>query len=192
MIDAIEAAKALGAKNILVAFFGNGDLRLRDSNGNFRDLKDGEYSSYELDTKAVKRVVEAMRQIAPRAEDAGVVIGLENTLTAKQNLDIINQIGSKMVQVYYDVGNSWGNGYNVPHEIRMLGNDLICEVHLKDYKTKLLGSPEGQVDMKACAKALADIGYDKWLVLETSGRKGHFLEDTRANVAFVKKTFQMA
>jgi len=97
-----------------------------------------------------------------------------------------------LVQVYYDVGNSWGNGYNVPHEIRMLGNDLICEVHLKDYKTKLLGSPEGQVDMKACAKALADIGYDKWLVLETSGRKGHFLEDTRANVAFVKKTFQMA
>lgn len=192
VIDAIEAAKALGARNILIAFFGNGDLRLRDANGNFRDLKDREFSSYELDTRAVRRVVEVLRQIAPRAEDLGVAMGIENTLTAKQNLEIIDQIGSKMAQVYYDVGNSWGNGYDVPGEIRMLGNECICEVHLKDRKTKMLGSPEGQVDMGQCAKALSEIGYDKWLVLETSGRKDRFLEDTRTNVTFVKKTFRMA
>ena len=192
VIDALEAAAALGAKNILIAFFGNGDLRLKDALGKMRDLKDGEFSSYELDTKRVKRVVEALRQIVPRAEDLGVVLGLENTITARQNLEIIDQIGSPMVQVYYDVGNSTGNGYDVPGEIRLLGNDRICEVHLKDWKTKMLGRPEGQVDMKAAAKALSDIGYDKWLVLETSGRKGHFIEDTRTNVAFVKKTFRMA
>ena len=120
------------------------------------------------------------------------MLGLENTITARQGLEIIDQIGSPMVQVYYDVGNSTGNGYDVPGEIRLLGNDRICEVHLKDWKTKMLGRPEGQVDMKAAAKALADIGYDKWLVLETSGRTGHFIEDTRTNVAFVKKTFRMA
>ena len=192
VIDAIEAAKALGAKNILMAFFGNGDLRLKDATGKYRDLKDGEYSSYELDRKGVTRVVEALLQIAPRAEDAGVVMGLENTITAKQNLEIIERVGSKMLQVYYDVGNSTGNGYNVPSEIRMIGNDRICEVHLKDWKTKMLGSPEGQVDMQKCAEVLTDIGYDKWLVLETSGRKGQFIEDTRTNVAFVKKTFKMA
>ena len=137
------------------------------------------------------RSVEALRQIVPRAEDAGVALGIENTITAKQNLEIIDQIGSEMVQVYYDVGNSWGNGYDVPAELRMLAKNRICEVHLKDWKTPLLGSAEGMVDMGRCAKALADIGYDKWLVLETSGRKGKFFEDTRANVAFVKKTFRM-
>jgi hypothetical protein len=46
--------------------------------------------------------------------------------------------------------------------------------------------------MTLCAEALSDIGYDKWLVLETSGRKDRFLEDTRLNVEFVKKTFEMA
>lgn len=192
VIDAIEAAVALGAKNILIAFFGNGDLRKKDADGNFIEHKDGGFSRYELNEKGVTRVVEALRQIVPRAEDAGVVLGLENTLTAKQNLEIIARIGSGWAQVYYDVGNSKGNNYDVVSEIRMLGNDRICEVHLKDRGTRLLGSPESQVDMNACAKALDDIGYDKWLVLETSGREGKFIEDTQANVGYVKKTFRFA
>ncbi len=192
VIDAIEAARDLGAKCILIAFFGNGDLRLKNLYGKMRDLKDGTFSSYQLDTKMVQRVVEALRQIVPRAEEAGVVLGLENTLTAKQNLDIIDRVGSDMVQVYYDVGNSWGNGYDVPSELRLLGNDRICEVHLKDWNTRMLGAEGAMVDMKACAKALNDIGYDKWVVLETSGRENKFAEDTKTNVAFVEKTFHIA
>jgi len=45
------------------------------------------------------------------------------------------------------------------------------------------------VDNVAAAAALRDIGYDKWLVLETSGRRDQFLEDTQANVAWAKETF---
>jgi len=192
VIDAVEAAKALGAQNILIAFFGNGDLRLKDANGEMIKHEKNGFATFELDSRGVTRVVEALKQIVPRAEDAGVALGLENTLSAAQNLEIIDRIGSPIVQVYYDVGNSWGNGYDVPAEIKMLGNDRICEVHLKDWKTRMLGSPEGQVDMRQCAEALVEIGYDKWLVLETSGRKDKFVEDTKTNVAFAKKTFNIA
>ncbi len=192
VIDALEAARVLGAKNVLLAFFGNGDLRLLDASGDFRNKRPDGHASYELDTMAVTRVVEVLRQIAPRAEQLGIALGLENTLTAKQNLEIIERVGSDMVQVYYDVGNSWGYGYDVPSEIRHLGNDRICEVHLKDRNTKLLGSSDGMVDMQACARALKDIGFNKWLVLETSGRENRFHEDTRTNVSFVKDTFEMA
>jgi sugar phosphate isomerase/epimerase len=191
VIDAIEAARALGAGNILMAFFGKGDLRLRNDEGKFQRKEDGS-NEFELDPVGIDRVAAALRQVVPRAEQAGVVLGIENTISARQNLEIIEKIGSSVAQVYYDVGNSWGNGYNVPAEIRMLGNDRICEVHLKDWKTPILGSAEAQVDMQQCAEALDDIGYDKWLVLETSGRKDRFIEDTRANVAFAKKTFTMA
>lgn len=191
VIDAVEAAQDLGAKNILIAFFGNGDLRRKNIYGKMRDLKDGSFSSYELDTKMVQRVVEALRQIAPRAEDAGVALGLENTLTAKQNLDIIDRVGSDIVKVYYDVGNSWGNGYDVPKELRLLGNDKLCEVHLKDWNTPMLGSDGPMVNMKACASVLEEIGYDKWVVLETSGRENKFEEDTKTNIKFVKKTFHI-
>jgi len=189
VIDAIEAAAAIGAKNILIAFFGNGDLRLQDSTGQWRNLRKSAPASYELDAQGVNRVVEAMRQIAPRAASVGVVLGLENTLTAEQNLEIIDRIGSPMVQVYYDVGNSTHFGYDVPAELRLLGAERICEIHLKDTKVPLLGSDGGEVDFTAISAACRAIGYSKWYVLETSGRKDHFLEDTLANVAFVEKLF---
>ena len=94
-----------------------------------------------------------------------------------------------MVQVYYDIGNSTHYGYDVPSELRLLGNDRICEVHVKDWQSKVFGRQEGEVDVAACAKALREIGYDKWLVLETSGREGMFEQDTRDNIAFVRLTF---
>ena len=118
-----------------------------------------------------------------------MALGLENTITAAQNLEIIDRVGSEWLQVYYDLGNSTGNGYDVPAELRMIGNDRLCEVHLKDWNTPLLGSEEGMVDNVAAAAALRAIGYHKWLVLETSGRQDQFLEDTRANVAWAKETF---
>lgn len=196
VVDAIEAAKALGSTNVLMAFFGNGDLRLRDSTGEFRNVSEGPFSSYELDARGVTRVVEALRQIVPRAEEAGIVLGLENTLTAVQNLDIIDRVGSDWVQVYYDTGNSTAYGYDPPSEIRMLGNDRICEIHIKetlgldDPNRPLLGGPDRQgVDFEGVAEACKAIGFDKWYILETSGREGAFEEDTRANVAFAKRLF---
>lgn len=195
-LDAIEAADALGASTVLLAFFGDGDLRLRDDQGNPIEVGKAPYNTYKLDTKGVQRVVEALRQIVPRAEEAGIAIGLENTLTAEQNLELIDAVGSDVVQVYYDVGNSTAYGYDVPGEIRTLGRDRICEIHLKETlslegpKSRVLGEPEqGGVDFEAVVQACSDIGYDGWFILETGGRDGQFLGDTRSNVSFARRHF---
>ena len=192
VIDAIEAAVALGASNVLMAFFGNGDLRFKDAAGEFVNQSDGEFASYQLDEEKVTSVVNTLKEIVPRTQDTGVALGLENTITAAQNLEIIDRVGSEWLQIYYDVGNSTGNGYDVPGELRTIGNSRLCEVHLKDWNTPLLGSADGMVNMPAVAAVLDEIGYDKWLVLETSGREDQFLEDTRANVAWAKQTFHRA
>jgi sugar phosphate isomerase/epimerase len=192
VIDAIETAAVLGSSNVLLAFFSRGDLRFRDDDGEFVNQSEGTFASYQLDEDKVTSVVNTLKQIMPRAQAAGVIVGLENTITARQSVEIIDRVGSEWLRVYYDVGNSTGNGYDVPGEIRMLENDMICEVHLKDWQTPILGSEDSQVDMAAAAAALRDIGYNKWLVLETSGREDNFLEDTRANVEFVNATFDMA
>jgi len=189
VVDALEAASALGSTNILTAFFGNGDLLERDESGSYINISNGPFAEYKWKEKDVERVIAVMKQIVPRAEDLGVIIGLENTLSAVQNLQIIDEIGSPMVQVYYDIGNSTGNGYDVPAEIRNIGNHRMCEVHIKNMGSRLIFGDEGEVDMEACAIALRDIGYDKWLVLETSGRRGMFEEDTRANIEYVRKVF---
>jgi sugar phosphate isomerase/epimerase len=152
-----------------------------------------------LDSPGVDRVVEALRQIMPRAEDLSIRVGLENTLTAKQNLEILERVASPMLKVYYDVGNSTAYGYDVPTELRLLGNDRICEIHLKerlgveDPEWGLLGSlGERGVNFQAVADACRDIGYDKWYVIESSGRKDRFEADTRANVEFVTSLFSFS
>lgn len=144
----ITGTKDLDAKVILLAFFGKGDLR---------------FGSGELKEKDVDTLVEQLKTLAPKAETAGVIIGLENTLSARQNLDIINRVKSGAVRVYYDIGNSTHNGYDVPEEIRLL-DDRICQIHFKDNEGYL---GEGEVSMAPVAEAIHAIGYTGWIVLET-------------------------
>lgn len=196
VIDAVEAAAELGSTNILIAFFSNGDLRLRDASGEYINRSQGKFASYEWDSAGVERVIAALKQIAPRARDHNILLGLENTLTAEQNLEILERVDSPWVKVYYDVGNSTSYGYDVPTEIRLLGKERICEIHIKetlgldDPRKELLGGPATRgVDFDGVAAAVRDIDYDKWFVLELSGLKGRFVEDTRANVEFVRERF---
>lgn len=198
VIDAVEAAAALGSTNILIAFFSNGDLRLRDASGEHINRSDGPFASYEWDSAGVERVIAALKQIAPRARDHNILLGLENTLTAEQNLEILERVDSPWVKVYYDVGNSTSYGYDVPTEIRRLGKDRICEIHIKetlgldDPRKELLGGPASRgVDFDGAAAAVREIGYEKWFVLELSGMDGRFVEDTRANVEFVRDRFAL-
>ncbi len=166
----IEATADLGATNILLAFFGAGDLRKN---------KD------ELKADAVDAVVGRLKDAAPKAEKAGVVLGLENYLTAKQNLAIIERVGSRAVQVYYDARNSADVGHDPAAEIRELKGQL-CQIHFKD-GPNFLG--EGKVNWEAVRDALNDIGYKGWVVLETSCPSGNREADFKRNAAFVRKLF---
>jgi L-ribulose-5-phosphate 3-epimerase len=169
----IDATADLGAKVILVAFFGRGDLR--DKND---DLK----------PKDVDVTVERIKAAAVRAEKAGVILGLENTLSAAQNLAILDRIQSNAVRVYYDICNSTNYDYVVPKEIREL-KDRICQIHFKE-NVDFLG--EGKVDMKGVAAAMNEINYNGWVVLETrikdKDRDGSF----KKNAEYTKKLLGLA
>lgn len=149
----IDATAAMGAKVILVPFFGRGDLRMKGSR--------------RPDPAKRDKTIEVLKSVAPRAEEKGISLGLENTLTAEDNMAIVEKVGSPAVRVYYDIGNSTYNGYDVPKEIRMLGTKLICQIHFKDGGF-LLG--RGKVDTAAVRDAMVEIGYKGWIVLETSRR----------------------
>jgi len=123
-IAAIEIAKALGARVILLPFFGRGALRTHE----------------EMDF-----VGDFLKEIGPEAEKTGVILGIEDTISAVDNLRILDRAKSPAVQVY-DVGNSTGGGFDIIKEIRMLGRHRICEFHFKD-NPKYLG--EGRIDFPA-------------------------------------------
>jgi L-ribulose-5-phosphate 3-epimerase len=160
--DAIPVARALGVRVILLPFFGRGALQ----------------TAAEMDY-----VGDALRELAPAAERAGVTLGLEDTISARDNVRIMERSRSRAVLTYYDVGNSTLGGFNVIEEIRWLGRERICEVHLKD-NPHYLG--RGKIDFTAVIDALADIGFAGWAQLECDAPSGSVENDMRTNLQFVR------
>lgn len=161
--QSVPIAKALGLKVILLPFFGDGAIKTPD---------DMDY------------VGDVLRELAPDAEKAGVTFGLEDTISARDNVRIMDRSKSPAVLIYYDVGNSTQNGFNVVEEIRWLGRARICEVHLKD-NPNYLG--EGKIDFVAVVNALADIGFSQWAQLETTNPTKNVEADMGRNLAFIRK-----
>ena len=163
----IEAAKDLGAVAILVPFFGKGELR----------------KGKELNKEVVDPLVARMKEAGPKAKAAGVILGLENTCSAKQNIEILDRIASDAVGCYYDIGNSTGGGYDVPAEIREL-KARIGSIHFKDGGSYL---GEGKVKMEPIAEALKAIDYKGWIVLETSCPSKDTVADCKKNADYIRK-----
>jgi len=140
--ESVEVCKALGVAVVLVPFFGRGDLR--------------------NDQPGTEAVIERLKRVAPQAEKAGVIFGFESWLSAEQHMEILNRVGSPAVQVYYDVGNSQKQGYDIFKEIRYLGKH-ICEFHAKD-NDDLYG--KGKMNFPEVRRAMDDIGYRGWIHIE--------------------------
>ncbi|WP_020605826.1 sugar phosphate isomerase/epimerase family protein [Spirosoma spitsbergense] len=165
--DSVDVAKALGVKNVLLAFFNNNDLR--------------------NDKEGTRIVIERLKAVAPKAEKAGVVLGIESWLSAPEHMAILDAVGSPAVKVYYDVCNSSVMGYDIFQEIRDLGKERICEFHLKE-NGHLLG--EGPVDLAKVRQAIEAIGYEGWLQIEGAIPAGRpMLESYRYNNKTVRSLF---
>jgi sugar phosphate isomerase/epimerase len=164
--DSIDVCQALGVRVVLLAFFSKDDLR--------------------GDQPGVDEVVRRLKAVAPKAEKAGIILGIESWLSAPQHLEILERVGSPAVQVYYDVCNSNDMGYNIYREIRTLGK-RICEFHAKE-NGALLG--QGKVDFKRVRAALDDIGYHGWIQIEGAVPPGRaLLESYQANCRFMRQMF---
>ena len=152
MRTAVEWAVALGADLVLVPFFAAGAL---------------------ADAAAVARCGDAFARLCPHAASAGVTLAFEGTLGADAIRAIAGRAGSPAFGCYFDLANVLDAGFDGPAEIRRLG-PLVRRVHLKDTRERRgdCRPGEGRVDFAACARALAEVGYDGWLVLETPGRAG--------------------
>ena len=162
--DSIRITHALGVDVLLLPMFGK----------------------WAIQTPAERDFVgDVLRELGPGAEKAGVILGLEDTISAEDNVRIMERSGSKAVLVYYDVGNSTRNGFDVVKEIRWLGKDRICQIHLKD-NPHYMG--EGTIPFPEVMKAIRDIGFTGYANLETDTLPGSTVDaDMRRNLAFIRK-----
>ena len=161
--DSIRLTHSVGTHVLLLPFFGKWALENR---------QEMEYTG------------DALRDLAPEAEKADVILGLENTISAEDNVRIMDRARSKNVLIYYDVGNSTNSGFDVVKEIRWLGKQRLCQIHLKD-NPNYLG--QGKIQFVPIMAALREIGYNGYAVLETDSKSPATLEgDMKRNLGYIR------
>jgi len=127
-----------------------------------------------------------LKRLAPKAEKAGVVLALESYLSAEDHLKIIDRVGSPSVQVYYDVANSQEVGLDIFKEIPLLGTRIV-EFHAKDTKD-LYG--KGSMDFPRVRKAMEEIGYSGWFILEGTKMPLGVEASLRYDLDYLKSIFR--
>ena len=148
---------------MLLPFFGKGAIEAKDEQDVVADL---------------------LAEIGPEAEKAKVILGLENTISAAENIHIMDRAKSKAVRVYYDTGNSAGKGFDVYREIRTLGAKRICQIHLKD-NPHYLG--EGQIDFAKVLRSINEAGFKQWAILETEAPSRTIEADLKRNLVYLQR-----
>lgn len=162
VLDSIRLTKALNTRVLLLPFFGRWALVTRPEMDHVGDL---------------------LRELGPEAAKAGVILGLEDTISAEDNVRIMERSRSASVQVYYDVGNSTKAGFDPVKEIRWLGKDRICQIHLKD-NPHYLG--EGSIQFGPIMRAIRDIRFSGFANLETDAPSKDLEADMRKNLAYIR------
>jgi L-ribulose-5-phosphate 3-epimerase len=170
LVEAVEIAHNLGTNNILLPILGDSHIDMANQ-------------------AQVDWFVAMMKEVARYAEKHGVVVALEDWISAEDNIKIVDAIASDYVAVYYDCHNIVPRVKDIYVEPKMLGK-RIHQVHVKN-ANMLLSQPGGRVDWPRMAQEFYDIGYRGWYVLETGSPSRDIVADTRANIEYVKKTFRI-
>ena len=167
--DSIDVAKNLRTSVILLAFFSKNDLR--------------------NDEAGKKEVIRRLKEVAPKAEKEGVVLGIESYLNAAEHLQIMEAVGSENIKVYVDFRNMADAGYDVLKEVKQLGKKNICELHMKE-NAALLG--QGDLPWKKIRDLVYDMGYygDGWMQIESSmPQHADVVASYKHNMSYLKSLF---
>jgi sugar phosphate isomerase/epimerase len=172
LVEAVEVARNIGTNNILLPILGDRHIDMSSQS-------------------QVNTFVAMMKEVARYAEKHEVVVGIEDWISAEDNLRLLDAIGSDYVAVYYDAHNIVARSAtkDVYAEPKMLGR-RISQIHVKN-ASMLLSTPGGKIDWPRMAQAFFDVGYRGWYVLETDSPSKDVIADTRANIDYVRKTFRM-
>jgi sugar phosphate isomerase/epimerase len=136
-------------------------------------------------------IVERLQDAGRRAEDAGVLIGVETALDAAGEVELLEDIGSPAVRSYFNFANALQNNRNLTEELRTLGGERICQIHCTDEDGVWL-EHNTRLDMTEVKQTLDELRWRGWLVIERS-RDAKDARNVRrnfgANAAYLKSIF---
>ena len=137
-------------------------------------------------------IVERLKMAGMMAEAAAVTIGIETSLDAAAEAQLLVEVASPAIKSYFNVANALQHGRDLIQELKTLGKDRICQIHCTDEDGVWLEN-NTRLNMQEVKKALDEMGWSGWLVLERS-RDARNPQDVKgnfgANVKYLKSVFQ--
>ncbi|WP_022823648.1 TIM barrel protein [Hymenobacter norwichensis] len=137
-------------------------------------------------------IVERLKVVGKMAQKADVVVGIETALDAKGEVELLREIGSKHIQIYFNFSNPLKEGRDLHQELKILGRKRICQMHATDEDGVWLEN-NTRLDMRKVKQTLAEMGWEGWLVIERSRDANDARNVKRnfgANTAYLKSIFQ--
>jgi sugar phosphate isomerase/epimerase len=137
-------------------------------------------------------IVAKLHRAGQKAKAAGVVIGIETALDAKGELQLLGEINSDGIKIYYNVANALQNGRDLYSELETLGAENICQILITDEDGVWLENNQ-RVDMTKVKQTLDRMGWGGWLVIERSRDQNNprdVVGNFGANTRYLKKIFQ--
>jgi len=137
-------------------------------------------------------IVSRLKTVGKAAEKAGVVIGIETSLDARNELALLKDVGSPAIKSYFNFQNALDNGRDLEKELQILGKNNIAMIHCTNTDGYWLQN-DPEIDMKKVKATLDKMGWSGWLVLERSRDTTdvhNVKKNFGANAAYVKSVFQ--
>jgi len=137
-------------------------------------------------------IVERLKAAGKIAAQAGIVIGIETSLDAKSELQLLKDVGSPAIKSYFNFANAVKNNRDIVQELEILGKANIVQIHCtNDDGVWLQNDPK--IDMKKIKTTLDKMGWSGWLVIERSRDATdpkNVKKNFTANTTYVKSIFQ--
>ncbi|WP_439697325.1 sugar phosphate isomerase/epimerase family protein [Mucilaginibacter sp. AW1-7] len=137
-------------------------------------------------------IVARLKEVGKIAEKAGVVIGIETSLDARNELQLLKDIGSPAIKSYFNFQNALDNGRDLEKELQILGKMNIVMIHCTNTDGQWLQN-DPEINMERVKATLDKMGWSGWLVIERSRdtKDVHNVKwNFSANATYIKSIFQ--
>jgi len=137
-------------------------------------------------------IIARLKTAGEIAAKADVVIGVETSLSAAEEVRLLEEVGSPAIKIYFNFANAVKNGRDISTELGTLGKDRICQIHATNEDGDWLEN-DPKIDLPKIKQTLDDLGWSGWLVIERSRDAKdprNVKKNFGANTAYLKSVFQ--